>query len=274
MKPLVFLRKNLSLFKYSLTKSEFLHSYGLDILAVALLFGLSFGFLTPIQHSLDTLQELLPTVVEADNVAPSVIQTLESTYVRIAVLFVIYLILSVMVVSATRLFIWRRLAKSKAPSELLMRRFGRYVVHFLMTVLGIVVFIGIPLLLIIASTKNVQTLTPEKIQSFAILLATTTLLFMHLYLVFNRVYARSSKAWVSVTKAFSIGLLRINYFILPYVLGFLLLIIVSLIGLLFRSIFPSQVFTVLYVLVFTAYLSVMRLYLNKLIAVVHKKFYK
>jgi hypothetical protein len=273
MKPLTFLKKNISLLKYSFDKKQFLHSLGIDVLLILLFVAFVFAFLFPLQNAIDEAAEILPTAVRGDMVEQNALLTLEDIYNRILILGIAFFISTCVAYTATRLFIWRRISKSKAPSELMRKRFGRYVVHFFVILAGIILFMGIPFGFILVLARNVEVLAPQQVRSLSILMTILLLTLFHLQLIFNRLFALSSKAWISVKQSVNIGFLRINYFIIPYIIGILLFLVAVIPGRLLGFILPGRIHLVVYVLLLLAYVSVMRLYLNKLIAIIQKKFY-
>lgn len=268
MKLSKFLYKNKVLLQSSLSKERFIASLLTDVFVIVAIVLAYFIFLIPIVEVMAGFESLSQEMAPEEALA-----AVGGVATQMILLFTGYVLLVSVSSISSRLFIWRKLSNAVYRSEKIARKLLRYMKHFAGTLLISISILIVPLLIGFLSVLRVENMAhyPERVLALSVMSLAFILLLAHLLTNFNYAFARSSKITHSYKAAFQVGLSNIHYFILPYLVLFLVVYVVDFIsGFLLRGLFSFLV----QVIVYLALLSVLRLYMSRLIAVLYKKNYK
>ncbi len=263
-----YLNKNKMLLERSLTKNNIAASIALDILVIFSVFVLYFILLIPAMENISEFEEalMLPPEEMGEVIAP--------LFSSIVLFTIGFLLLSSIALVSTRHLLWRYISNVRSP-EKMMKKIARYAKHYLGTILLFLASMALPIIVLVLTLVSVQDVQMQYERLFAVsfLFVLMFFMFLHLYYVYNYTFARSSRVFHSIAAAFNVGLLSINYFIVPYIIfglvAYLLTFLATPIGLLI----PFPLSNIVYFSLFIVLVTVLRLFLSRLIAVLYKKSY-
>ncbi len=273
MKAITFLKKNLALLKRSLIPKDILFSLSVDVVSLAAIVGFMMLIFIPIQTSLERFDQNLGAGISADTLSPEMVAAMQSIFYEVLFLFGIFIVGHIFIYSASRLFLWRRLTRSRAPSERWYHRAGRYLRHFGISFFIFLILIFGPMLAVSSRASELGAAGSQRIAQVGLLFAVLIFIYIHLNVIFNHLFARSSKVFSSLKNTFTIAFIHIGYFIFPYAIFILGAIVLSFLVIPINWIFAGSAAAII-VYLFLVFLEaiVLRLYLNRLIAILCKKF--
>lgn len=284
MKLIHNLKKNIGLFQRAWNTKHFFLGFGLDVVTILLIVGFAFAFLLPLQavsSELGSNDEQIQAEIlnpEPDIALLSEYQsTTMSLLTKLVGYVVLFILTSLFVIVGSRLLMWRRITGTKAPSELLRRRIGRYIsLYSFSLVVLIAVLAGFFLLIKTGFTSvaqlNAISANSTKMLSFKIFLEVLIPLVVIIGLNFFYVFAKTSKIFHSVKQSFSLLFQFFSFYIIPYLFVRLFFILRWPLYILFNRVVTWPWFNfALKLLVVLLIIAVGRLFLGKLIAVLYKR---
>ncbi|MFP4656530.1 MAG: hypothetical protein ACLFNK_03035 [Candidatus Woesearchaeota archaeon] len=270
MRITTYLKRNYALFQKSLETRKLMVSVLADMFVIAMLFASFYVFINPI---LNIFQDINSVFLEAST--RGAVPDVETMFMNIILLFIGFVVVLSVSYISSRFFIWRMLSNSRLASERLRNRFNKFAKHYFSTLLLFAGYMLIPGVIIYLSLNSVPNIAeyPERLMAISAFTTLILLFFIHLYTVFNYVFARSSRFFHSINSMISVGINNIQYFVLAYLIFSLLSWLLNLVYAPMNFILPGVVVLVATVLIYLVALGVLRLYLSRLIAVIYKRVY-
>ena len=267
------LKKNFHLAIKSFSTKSYFFSLGIDFIALILFALLSLTVNIPISRLFQDLEQYLGYLQNVELLSPSMLSSVENIYLALFFLVVAFFFLLFLIVSSTRLFLWRRLTNSKLSMEKYSIRFFRYLKYFGFFLLSILIFFS-PILIIIFNQNMAEQvlLRPDRLRAFSVIIIVFILAYLHLYTTFNFLFSKTSKFGVSIKNTYLLGILGLGYFVIPYIYSISVFFALFYLFSFFRFILPMIIIIVIYVAFILAFISFHRLYINKLLVQMYKKY--
>lgn len=269
-----FLKKNIVLLKKSISTKSYFYSLAIDVVSLILFVGVLALFLMPAYSALTDIETILSGVTDASQITAQMTETIQNAYSIMVIFSILAIFASLFVLSATRLFFWRRLLKSRSPSERFSKKVFRYLRHHLGALIFFILFVVIPGIIVASNVSSVADLimSRERLRAFTIFIVVIMLFYLHLHVLFNYIFAKTSKLFFSFKNSFSLGITQFNYFIVPYLIIGIFSYAVSYLLFLSRYILSLRFVVIAHIVFFVLAIPVYRLFISKLISILYKKY--
>lgn len=273
-----FLKRYFSVFKKAYKKNDVLFSLATDGVTTVAIVGLILMVAAPLTVWLNSLKETIESMglenTTDPSVAASLLPVVKSILFKTAAVSLIGFIVIISLYYSSRLFLWKRLTKSKSPSEMMNLRIKRYAKYVVVSIIKFVVFILLPLFILAVQGKNVQASITEssKYLMFGGMMILYYSLYLHFETLYNYCYSRTTEVFSSLKESIILGSRYINHFIFPYfVMGIVFGLVLTVIGFLNQFLIGWYLpVTVIILLVLIS--TVFRLYTARLIAIMNHRY--
>ena len=267
-----YLKKNLSLLKKAIKKKNVISSVSSDATIVVAFLLLFFTLLLPVHGLVQDMEDAL-VGFQPDDISPELMDYAQAMIIKASVFIASFLILMSMIAFFSRLFLWRYLSNVKSASESKKMKVRRYLKYYFSSLMILISMMLVPILLLIINITQLQNLAqnPERMMALSLVILLFIVLYVHLSMVFTKVFAITSKTFYSLGKAFSVGLGEVQYFLLPYLIIVLSVYVIDFLlrGLL--TFIPPELSLAFYAILVFALLTISRLFFSRLIGVLYKK---
>ncbi len=270
---LSFIKKNVVLFKKSITLKEYLFSLAVDFVSFLIFLSVLVGFYFSVMSMFTNLDSLMSSVSDPSQLSPNIAASIRTVSFLIILVAVLFLAISLFVISSSRLFLWIKLNKSKSPSERITKKMVRYLKHYLVNLALFGVFVGIPVVALFANQQElIQSIsTPERVRALTIMLSVVFFFYLHFGFIFNHLFSKTSRVFYSLRNVFEVGFMQIGYYAVPYIMVGLSFYAVSYLLFLLRYI-SFVALVVGHIFFIIAIVPVYRLFIYKLTLVLCKKY--
>lgn len=271
-----FMKKNIDLFVNSLDLRRYSLGLAIDFLVVSIIFVISYFSAARIQQLLHRIEEISSLFNVSGDLPNSMIAELEMFFVNIFGIIFVSIILTILLISISRVYLFRKLLNVKSPSEALKRKLFRYMKHFFVSILGFIFFIVLPFVFISINVDSIAQIyaNPARFRALVLITALFLFIYQHISFVFNNIFARNPKILKSISDTFNIGILNMGFYVVPYLMLFLIFIVLSFFVSLTRFFVPFRPYLFIVGIFFILIVPLFRLFLMKLTSLLYKKYSK